>query len=100
MTLATAALIEKPLDACALFHRILPVELCVVAVIPSKTPVQRHYGDLDVMAGFRDKAAADQLETTLKNAKGDKELEIFHYPTEGHTFMNEDDFSKRTTCRT
>ena len=83
LTLATAALVETPLAACAPFYGIPPAELCDVAVIPSKTPVQGHYGDMDNMAGFSDKAAADKLEETLKAAKGDKEVEIFHYPTEG-----------------
>ncbi|CAB9520447.1 Dienelactone hydrolase family [Seminavis robusta] len=94
LTLATAALIEKPLDACAPFYGIPPAELCDVAVLKKKTPVQGHFGDKDGMAGFSDKASADKLEETLKNAEGDKEATIFHYPTEGHAFMNDDEFSK------
>lgn len=46
------------------------------------------------MAGFSDKAAADKLEETLKAAEGDKDVEIFHYKTEGHAFMNTSEFSK------
>jgi carboxymethylenebutenolidase len=94
LSLATAALIQKPLAACAPFYGIPPAELCNVADIKKKTPVQGHYGDHDTMAGFSDKAAADQLEETLKAAEGDKEVEIFHYETEGHAFMNVSEFSK------
>lgn len=42
LCLATAALIEKPLAACAPFYGIPPVELCSVADIRKKTPVQGH----------------------------------------------------------
>lgn len=65
LTLATAALAEKPLAACAPFYSIPPPELCDVAVIKSKSTVQEHYGDLDPMEGFSDKAAANKLEETL-----------------------------------
>lgn len=94
LTLATAALFEKPLAACAPFYGIPPAELCNVADIKKKTPVQGHYGDMDNMAGFSDKAAADKLEETLKGAEGDKDVEIFHYEKEGHAFMNTSEFSK------
>jgi carboxymethylenebutenolidase len=93
LSLAAAALVEKPLAACAPFYGIPPAALCDVSVIPTKTPIQGHYGDLDPMEGFSDKAAVDKLEQALQNANGDKEVEIFHYEKEGHAFMNTDDFS-------
>lgn len=94
LTLATAALVDKPMAAAAPFYGIPPAELCDVAVIPAKTPVQGHYGDMDAMKGFSCKESADKLEETLKTAAGDKEIVIYHYPTEGHAFMNNDKFSK------
>jgi carboxymethylenebutenolidase len=78
LCLATAALVGKPLQACAPFYGIPPAELCDVAVIKKKTPVQGHYGDLDNLDGFSDKASADKLEETLMTAEGDQEVEIFH----------------------
>jgi dienelactone hydrolase len=78
LCLATAALVEKPLQACAPFYGIPPAELCDVAAIKKKTPVSGHFGDLDHFTGFSDKASADKLEETLKNAEGDQEVEIFH----------------------
>jgi carboxymethylenebutenolidase len=93
LSFATAALVKKPLAACAPFYGIPSAELCDVAVIPSKTPVQGHFGDLDPLENFSDKASATKLEETLKAASGDKEVEIFHYEKEGHAFMNTDDFS-------
>ena len=94
LTLATAALVDKPMAAVAPFYGIPPAELCDVAVIRDKSPVQGHYGDMDHMAGFSDKEAASKLEETLKKAKGDKEVDIFHYEKEGHAFMNDNEFSK------
>lgn len=94
LTLATAALVEKPLAAAAPFYGIPPAELCNVAEIRAKTPVQGHYGDMDAMKGFSCKESADKLEETLKSAAGDKDYMIYHYPTEGHAFMNDHAFSK------
>lgn len=45
------------------------------------------------MEGLSDKPTVDKMEESLKNAPGDKEVEIFRYPREGHAFMNTDDFS-------
>jgi carboxymethylenebutenolidase len=92
LTLATAALAKKPLAACAPFYGVPPADLCDVSVIKSRTPVQGHYGELDPMEGLADKPTADKLEETLKNAPGNKEVEIFHYEKEGHAFMNTNDF--------
>ena len=86
LTLATAALVEKPLQACAPFYGIPPAQLCDVAVLKKKTPIQGHYGDLDHFAGFSDKPSVDTLEETLKNADGDQEVQIYRvsFPTLPH----------------
>lgn len=93
LTMATAALVEKPLAACAPFYGIPPAELCDVGTIKSKTPLQGHFGDLDPLEGFSDKQAVQQLESTLEAASGNQPYEIFHYEKEGHAFMNTDEFS-------
>ncbi|CAO3691113.1 hypothetical protein G6F70_006525 [Rhizopus microsporus] len=51
------------------------------------TAIQGHFGGKDKMAGFSDPAAADALETRLKNAK---EVNIYRYPEQGHAFLNAD----------
>eukprot|EP00567_Pseudictyota_dubia_P013210 CAMPEP_0197438958 /NCGR_PEP_ID=MMETSP1175-20131217/5814_1 /TAXON_ID=1003142 /ORGANISM="Triceratium dubium, Strain CCMP147" /LENGTH=237 /DNA_ID=CAMNT_0042968779 /DNA_START=91 /DNA_END=804 /DNA_ORIENTATION=- len=95
LTLATAALVEKPLAACAPFYGIPPAELCDVATIRSKTPIQGHFGDLDGFEGFTCPKSVAALEEKLGAAKGDdlKPCEILHYEKEGHAFMNTDAFS-------
>lgn len=48
-------------------------------------PVQAHFGELDDLAGFSDKAAADGLRDALA---ANAEAEVFLYPGAGHGFMN------------
>mmetsp|Transcript_3481 Transcript_3481/g.5304 ORF Transcript_3481/g.5304 Transcript_3481/m.5304 type:complete len:239 (-) Transcript_3481:289-1005(-) len=93
LTLATAALVETPLAACAPFYGIPPDALCDVGDIHAKTPIQGHYGDLDAMEGFSCKHSVNTLEEKLKSAAGDKPFELFRYEKEGHAFMNHDEFS-------
>jgi len=88
LTLAAAAL-TKSLDAAAPFYGIPPDALCDVSTI--KIPVQGHFGDLDGLKGFSDKEAVDVLEGKLK--KGGVSFETHRYPTQGHAFMNDTEWS-------
>lgn len=94
LSLATAALVEKPLDACSVFYGTPPVELCDVGVIPNRTPFQGHFGDLDPQEGLSCKKSADTLKEKLEASKGAKPFEVFQYEKEGHAFMNTDEFSE------
>ena len=83
-------------QACVPFYGIPPAVLCNVGdiVTEKKTPVQGHFGDLDPLAGFTDKAAVDGLVENLSKADPDKKLwEIYRYDKESHAFMNTDEFS-------
>jgi len=88
LTLASAALTTS-LDASVAFYGIPPDALCDVSKI--KIPVQGHFGNLDGLAGFSDPKAVDQLEEKLK--KGGVPHEIHRYPTVGHAFMNDTEWS-------
>jgi len=88
LSLASAAL-TKSLDAAVPFYGIPPDSLCDVSKI--KIPIQGHFGDLDAFAGFSDPAAVKALEEKLR--KGGVPHEIHRYPTQGHAFMNDTEWS-------
>lgn len=95
LTMATTALQtdEVPIQACAPFYGIPPEALCDVGVIPTKTPYQGHFGDLDPMEGFCDKPTVDAMEEKFKKSDAKFTFEVFRYEKEGHAFMNTDEFS-------
>lgn len=54
-----------------------------------KKPVEGHFGMLDTMEGFSDKATGKKLQADLK-AAGNKDVKVWFYPKVGHAFMNTD----------
>lgn len=93
LCLATAALSRRPVAAAIPFYGIPPSALCNVGDIPTKSPIQGHFGLLDAMKDFSDAEAVKNLEEKLKASIGDKPFEIHSYETEGHAFMNHDQWS-------
>jgi len=76
----------KEIDAGICFYG--APDLSKLPIDNIKIPLQAHFGDLDDAKEFSDPSAANNLETTLKNAGVD--ITLYRYANAGHAFTNRD----------
>ncbi|KAI9010378.1 dienelactone hydrolase [Phycomyces nitens] len=61
-----------------------------VKKITKATSVQGHFGGKDQIEGFSDPVSARKLEVDVAGAN---DVHIYHYPDQGHAFLNDDEWS-------
>ncbi|MCO5592851.1 hypothetical protein L7F22_046855 [Adiantum nelumboides] len=83
LSLASSVLVPG-LNAAVAFYGTPSPELADVSKV--KIPVQAHFGELDNVAGFSDKNAAQALKEKLKASGVSHEVHM--YPGVGHAFLN------------